>query len=372
MKKILITGGHPAPALALIDYIRQKNSSVEIVFAGRKYNNHYERSLSYEFKESKRKNIQFININAGRATRSISVSSLIELILIPIGFLQALFIVLLLKPDRIVSFGGYIALPFAIAGKITGRNVYTHEQTIHPGYANKLISKFATYTFVSFDESKQFFNLKKTIHTGNPLRNEIFNAEHVKHKVAFNLPSVLIIGGSLGSHSINSHIKSILPELLETCFVVHQTGNVKKFDDYQKMKEVQSLLPKMKQKRYSVYEHILGNEIGKQYQNADIVICRAGANTIFELLALKKPAILIPLPWSAHDEQRKHAQLFAKYQIGEVFEQTRPSGELLKCIRKSLSKLSQYEKNYSKVPHQYIQTKDQAPKKIYSIVFDQT
>lgn len=140
--KLLITGGHLAPALALIEEIKKIKKEVDIIFVGRKYPTDQERTLSLEYKEISKKNLTFISLEAGRLTRVMSVSSLIGILKIPIGFLQAFFIINKYRPNYIMSFGGYLALPIVFWGYIFRIPVFTHEQTIKPGLANKFIGFF--------------------------------------------------------------------------------------------------------------------------------------------------------------------------------------------------------------------------------------
>ena len=139
--KLLITGGHLAPALALIEEIQKSKKEVDVIFVGRKHPIDKEKTLSLEYKEIIKKKLTFVSLEAGRLTRIISLSSLIGILKIPIGFLKSFFIINQYRPDIIMSFGGYLALPLVFWGYIFRIPIFTHEQTIKPGLANKLISK---------------------------------------------------------------------------------------------------------------------------------------------------------------------------------------------------------------------------------------
>jgi len=178
IKKIIITGGHPSPALAIIDRLKKDHPPVEIVFVGRKYNNAQEKSESFEYQEINRRLVQFINLDAGRVTRVFSLQSLFNIFRIPSGFVHALVILIQQKPNVILTFGGYLSLPMAFVGYLFGIPVYIHEQTIRPGSANKIISKFAKKIFISFQQSINYFPLDKIILTGNPVRTSIFEDNH--------------------------------------------------------------------------------------------------------------------------------------------------------------------------------------------------
>ncbi|MFA9288862.1 MAG: glycosyltransferase [Weeksellaceae bacterium] len=350
-KKILITGGHVTPALAVIDRLQKLHSDVQIIFVGRKTANDRETKESFEYQEIKQRKIKFINLRAGRLTRVASIRSLLQLTNVPKGFIQSLKILKAEKPDVVLSFGGYLAFPIALMAGLLNLPVYTHEQTIHPGIANKMIANVARKIFISFPESGIFFPKSKTVVTGNPVRASIFSKKtFIKDN---KLPVIYITGGSLGAHAINTKIEQIIGSLLRSYIIIHQTGDVKEFEDYARLSKLKESLSPEQQKNYHLYTHILGDEIGPIYNSADLVISRSGANTFFELLALQKPAIFIPLPWAAHDEQRKHARLYANWGVGEVFEQNQTSVRLLELITSMMKDLRIYQKKFTHVPNYF-------------------
>ena len=344
--KLLITGGHLAPALALIEEIEKTKKEVDIIFVGRKYPTDRERTLSLEYKEINKKNLTFISLEAGRLTRAITVSSLIGIFKIPIGFLKAFFIINKYRPDYIMSFGGYLALPIVFWGYLFKIPVFTHEQTIKPGLANKLISFFSKKIFVSFDEVKSNFPANKTFVSGNPVKPSIFRIVKKPFEIIKDRPVIYITGGTLGSHSINLHIKEIIVSLLNYYIVIHQVGDTKEYHDYEDLLIIKNQLSKEAQSRYFLVKHFFDDQIGYIYHKADLVIGRAGANTFFELLALNKPALFIPLPWSSGREQQHHAEIFAKAGCGEIFHQITPSGKLLRLINQMVEKIDYYEGNF--------------------------
>lgn len=351
--KILITGGHLAPALAIIDTLREKNNSVEIVFVGRKYINNFEKTVSLEYKEINRRNIKFISLSAGRLTRILTVKTLLNLFLIPVGFFQAGRIVIEEKPEVILSFGGYLALPIAFWGFLTKIPIYTHEQTICPGLANRIIGILAKKIFVSFSQTRRFFNRNKTIVVGNPIRKSVFKIIKKPFNLIKDRPVIYITGGSLGSHSINEHIKKILPLLLKKYIIIHQVGETKEYHDFEDLIVLHKKLPLTLQRNYFPRRHFFEEEIGYIYSLADIVVSRAGANTFFELLALKKPTIFIPLPWSSGGEQKLQAKIFKKAGTGEIFNQEENSFRLIQLIDKMVINKNQYQKNFNQLIHLY-------------------
>ena len=352
--KLLITGGHLSPALALIEEIEKIKKNVDIVFVGRKYPLDRERTLSLEYKEINKKNLTFISIEAGRLTRAISVSSLISIVKIPLGFVQAFFIINKQRPDLLMSFGGYLALPIVFWGYVFRIPIFTHEQTIKPGLANRLISFFSKKIFVAFEEVKNNFPKNKTYVSGNPVKPSIFKIfEKKPFKIKKDHPVIYVTGGSLGSHSINLHIKKIVVSLLNSYIVIHQAGETKEYHDYEDLLTIKNQLPKELQSRYFLVKHFFDDEVGYIYSLTDLVVGRSGANTFFELLALKKPALFIPLPWSSGREQQHHAEIFAKAGTGEIFHQIEPSEKLLRLISQMIGKIDYYQNNFKHLSGRY-------------------
>ena len=352
--RLLITGGHLTPALAVIDKIIEstQKETTSLIFVGRKYALDSEQTLSLEFKEISKRNIPFISLHAGRITRLLNFRSFINVLKIPVGLIHAFLILRQQTPDIILSFGGYLAIPVAVVGWLLRIPVFTHEQTICPGLANRVIAFFSKKIFYSFPESKHFFPPHKPVLSGNPVRSTVFKIIDKPIGIDASKPVIYVTGGSLGSHGINDHIRTILPELLQDYIVIHQTGDIKEYDDYEHLLRFRRTLPEDMKQRYFPVKHFFDNEIGYVYSVSDIVVARAGANTFFELIHLKKPTIFIPLPWSAQKEQQKHAEFFKNNKIGEVFEQKEQSTHLLELIRKVFSHKDSYIKNFEALPYQ--------------------
>ena len=364
--KILVTGGHLAPALAVIEEIESTHKGSEIIFVGRKYALDSEKTISLEYKEIEKRKIKFIPLQAGRLTRIFSLKTIRNIFRIPLGFINGFFIIVNNKPDVILSFGSYIALPIVFWGFIFKVPVYTHEQTINPGLANKIIGILSKKIFIAFDEAKKYFNQNKVIITGNPIRKSIFL---IKDKIInFNKdrPVIYVTGGSLGSHSINLHIKKIIVSLLHCYIVIHQVGDTKQYYDYEDLKMFREKLPDVLKNRYFLEKHFFEEEIGHIYNQSDLVIGRSGANTFFELIVLKKPALFIPLPWSSGREQQRHAEIFAKAKTGEIFHQIEPSEKLYRLIKTMIDNINTYKKNFINLENFY---KQDASKFITSYIF---
>lgn len=352
MKKILVCGGHPTPALALIDELRKNHPEISLFFVGRKYAIESERTLSYEYKGCVERNIPFRELQAGRITRLLTKSSAINILRVPYGFLQAFLIILQEKPDYVVSFGGYIALPLAFWAWLLHIPVFTHEQTMKPGEANKLIGFFSTKIFVAFESVLHYFPEHKTEWIGNPVRDLVFIKNDLSFPLDTTVPVLYVTGGSLGSHSINQHIFALLDKLLPTFTIIHQTGDVKEYGDLDVAQKLKRQFQKIYPNRYIPIAHISENDMGSVYEKAEFIIGRSGANTFFELIALQKPALFIPLPWSANGEQKAHAEFFKEHSIGEVFDQKNNDEALLFAINEFHKNCSQYVKAFNSLPLQ--------------------
>ncbi len=305
--RIVFIGGHHTPALAVIDSLIS-NFQFPIsnfCWIGHKFSMWGDKNVSAEYQEVTGRGIPFYDLKAGKLYRTFHPLKLIRL---PFGFLQAFCYLLKIRPHLIVSFGGYLAPPVVIAGWFLGIPSVTHEQTVEGGWANRLVSKFAKKIFVSWEESLKYFPRDKIAVTGNPLRPAIFE---VKKQLAINnqLSTIYITGGKQGSHVINEAVKGALPQLLEKYNVIHQCGRSTVFDDYEALSAQRSALSAELRSCYLLQDFFGEEEIGAVFAAADLVVSRAGANIVYELAALGKPAILIPIPWVSHDEQRKNAQL---------------------------------------------------------------
>ncbi len=346
MKKILITGGHTTPALAFVDYLKENKPEIKVIYVGEKTNNNF---LSFEFKEVSKRKIKFIDYQTGKLKRELTIENIKNVFLFVLGIIKALKILIQEKPDAILSFGSYLGLPFCFAGFLIRIPVFIHEQTLVPGLANKISSYFSKKIFIAFKEVGKCFNQKKVIFTGNPVREEIFRIINKPFEIKKSTSVIYVTGGSLGSHSLNRHIYNLLPKLLKDYIIIHQTGEVKGKYDYQTFLTLKDQLDQPLKERYFFKPHFLSDELGYIYSMVDLIISRAGANTFFELITLKKPAILVPLPWSVGKEQERHARLFEREGLGKVFFQNEPSSKLYQTIKDLLENLAQYKKNYSQV-----------------------
>lgn len=325
--RIAIIGGHLTPALAVLEQLQSKGYE-DIIWIGGKYSQTGNKNTSPEYQVIKSKNIKFIELKAGKLWRKVTFKTLVpglyNLLLIPYGFLKSFLIILYHQPDLVISFGGYLALPLVISSKILWKKSITHEQTIVTGTTNKYIAKFADIVLVSWEKSLLYFPKKKTSFVGLPLRKSIYNQKEPIKIFDNNLPTLFVVGGNQGSNTINWRLLKILPELLKEMNVIHLTGNSSLTQDFSKAKVVREQLDAELKTRYLVKEHAFDNEsdYAKYLASCDIVLSRAGANTIAEILYMGKLSVLIPIPWSSHNEQQLNAELVASTGLGYIIKQT--------------------------------------------------
>ncbi|QQG43423.1 MAG: UDP-N-acetylglucosamine--N-acetylmuramyl-(pentapeptide) pyrophosphoryl-undecaprenol N-acetylglucosamine transferase [Candidatus Daviesbacteria bacterium] len=343
MSKIILTGAHFTTAVATIQELK-KYPEVELVYVGRRTTMEGDQTKSVESQILPSLGVKFIPIITGRLQRSFTPYTIPSLLKIPIGFIQAFKILLQEKPDVVVSFGGYVALPLVICAWVLSIPILIHEQTLVTGLANKISSLFADKIAVSFRQ-----NLKtegKYILTGNPIR-EVFKSNHKnigeEYKNFFNfakrahLPIVVVTGGNQGSHFINQLIEERLSSLLKFCCIIHQTGD-SKYQDFERLEKFST--------PWFLVKKFINEEIGVVFKSADLVITRAGANTLLELAYLGKPALTIPIPYLYQDEQTKNAEFFQKLGLCQIIWQKEASGEVLEeTIKKSLKNLASLTKS---------------------------
>lgn len=332
MKRILLTGGgtagHIMPLLAVKEAL-DKKGQFKFLLLGHKIQN---------------VNIKYKNILAGKWRRYFSFKNFIDLFKLPLGFLQTLWYIFWFMPDVCFAKGGYASVPAVLVCKLFFIPIVIHESDSAPGASNKFLAKFAKKICIAY---KRSFISDKAILTGNPIRKSI-----IKNKIINKKPIILILGGSQGSEFINEAITAILPQLLEKANIIHQVGSGNKSN--------------LRFPGYIQTEFI--KDMGTAYAKADLVVTRAGANTLAEISANKKPAIIIPLPSAAQNHQVKNAYAYANNQAASVLEQnTLGPLTLLKDI---LSYLEQTEKAKKMGEHAYEMNPIDAADRIAKVILD--
>lgn len=314
--KIVIIGGHLTPALSVIEELP---NDCEILYVGRKHALEGDRALSLEYQTITKMDIQFIELKTGRIQRKITRHTMPSLVKVPFGMFQSMKILRKFKPDVVVGFGGYVSFPVILASNFLKIPIVIHEQTTEAGAANKLLSKYAHKVCISFESSKKYFPNEKVVFTGNPIRKSIREPKKT-FKINSTDPIIYITGGSQGSHFINTLVSETLGKLIDRYVVVHQTGGAEEFNDFIKLSILKDGLNKG-QEKYILSKYFSPDEVGSILKVASLVISRAGINSVSEIILLKKPALLIPLPVSQKDEQLKNAMKVEKLGLGEVIEQ---------------------------------------------------
>jgi UDP-N-acetylglucosamine--N-acetylmuramyl-(pentapeptide) pyrophosphoryl-undecaprenol N-acetylglucosamine transferase len=334
--KLVIVGGHLAPALAVIEFLPK---DTEIIFFGRKHALEGDKAYSLEYQKITALGIRFENLTTGRFQRKFTKHTLASLVKLPTGFFQSLTLLKKHNPDAVACFGGYLQVPIAYAAYFLKIPIITHEQTLKAGLANKTIAPIATKICISWPESAKYFPKDKTILTGLPLRKEFFldnkNPPFIKggqggfQNASHTGKTIYITGGSTGAHAINVLIEGCLEKLLEKFSIIHQTGSAKEFKDFERLEKTKQKLPEILKQKYTLTKFIDPKDVAKTMAASEIVISRSGMNTIAELVCLSKPAILIPLPYGQHNEQLENALFLQKMGLAKVLAQEETTPEIL-------------------------------------------
>ncbi len=307
MKKIVLTGGgtagHVTPNIALLPGLLQNSYDI-------RYIGSYE-GIEKELIEAK--NIPYYGISSGKLRRYLDLKNISDPFKVIKGLGQSIRLLGKLKPDIVFSKGGFVSVPVVLAAKIRRIPVIIHESDITPGLANKIAIPAAKKVCCNFPETMKYLPKEKAVLTGTPIRQELLtgNPENARSYCHFDLekPVLLVIGGSSGAKVINDAIRAQLSVLLKDFQIIHLCGKSNLDSRF------------MAQKGYAQFEYI-SQQLKDMFALADIVISRAGANAICELLALCKPNILIPLSAAAsRGDQILNAKSFEKQGFSYVIEE---------------------------------------------------
>ncbi len=331
MKKIVLTGGgtagHVTPNIALLPEL--KKQGYEIHYIG-----------SYESIESKlipELDVSYYGIASGKLRRYIDLKNISDPFKVVKGLHQARVLLKQIKPDVVFSKGGFVSVPVVVAAKSRGIPCVIHESDMTPGLANKICIPCASRVCTNFPETIKHLPAEKAVLTGSPIRQELFHGSRERGLSFCGFdkirPVVLIIGGSLGAASVNTAVRSILPALLKEFQVIHLCGKDK----------IDASLNGTK--GYVQFEYIK-EELSDLMAAADIMISRAGANAICEILALRKPNILIPLSAQAsRGDQILNAASFEKAGYSIVIqEEDVTDDKLLNAVHQAYDKREEYIK----------------------------
>ncbi|EHL32705.1 undecaprenyldiphospho-muramoylpentapeptide beta-N-acetylglucosaminyltransferase [Legionella drancourtii] len=330
MPSIVFTGGgtagHVAPNMALIREFSHKGWEVTYVGSA----NGIEKEMI------KPLGIPFYAISSGKLRRYLSVKNLLDPFKIVLGIVQSFFLLNKLKPDVVFSKGGFVAFPVVVGAWLNRIPVVAHESDMSPGLANRLCFPFVNKICLTFDAGKKHFKTQDKIKvTGTPIREQLFTGSGTKglELCGFNLvkPCLLVIGGSLGAGSINHSIREALPQLTKDYQVIHLCGKGK----------VDASLNGVE--GYKQFEYA-NDELADLLAAASIVVSRAGANSLYEILALGKPHILIPLSAQvSRGDQIQNARYFQGLGISIVIDDSSLNAVTL------LAALHDLEKNQGEI-----------------------
>ena len=311
MKKttIVLTGGGTAGHVSLNQAIipTLEKQSFEIHYIGSKD------GIELELIRDAFPHIKYHAISSGKLRRYASVKNFTDPLRVGKGFLEALLIIRKVKPAVIFSKGGFVSVPVVMAGKLSGVPVVVHESDVTPGLANKLAMPFAKHIFSVFPETLKHLPSDKSSCSGSIIRSELFEG---KKEVGYRIcgfsglkPVLLIMGGSQGSAIVNEAIRSNLPKLLESYDVIHLCGKGKADEALYAVSG------------YKQFEYVT-TELPDLLHASNVIVSRAGSNSIFEFLALRKPMLLIPLSKiQSRGDQLLNAQIFEKQGWASVLEE---------------------------------------------------
>ena len=306
MKKILFTGGgsagHVVPNIALIEEILSSGNA-DVCYIG---TSGIEKQIVSEWK------VPYFEIECPKLIRGGGFAGLKKNLKIPAAFFRAVKQakkgLQTFRPDVVFSKGGFVSLPVVIAARKLKIPCFAHESDFSIGLANKISSRFCKRVFTSFPETAK--KIKRGKHSGAPIKRSVLSTTRAESRrnlgLNFHETVVLVFGGGSGSQTINHAVRKHLKTLTEQYTILHVCG---------KGNVVESNV-----KNYRQFEFV--SDMGGAYAAADLVISRAGAGTVFEILALKKRAILIPLEGQTRGDQVENANYFARQGLCKVLRQS--------------------------------------------------
>lgn len=297
------TAGHVTPNLALIEALQKDNWQIDYIGS----HNSVEQEIISKL------SIPFHAVKSGKLRRYFSWKNFIDPFKILYGIVQAYYLLGKLKTNILFSKGGFVAFPVVVAAYLRRIPVIAHESDISPGLANRLSFPFVNKICLTFELAKKFFKDQTKVEvTGTPIRAALFSGSKEKGldfcKFSLKKPCILIMGGSQGAEKLNKVIRQALPTLLQKFQIIHLCGKSK-------------LDSKLALQGYCQFEYI-DRELADLYAAADLIISRSGANSLYEILALGKLHILIPLSAKvSRGDQIQNAEFFKKQGISTVIDE---------------------------------------------------
>lgn len=320
------TGGHISPAVAVIETLRERVPADELALL---YLGSYR---GPEATIAPQHGVRYVPISTGKLRRYLSLENVADLFRLPLGLVQSLVALRRFRPDALLATGGYVSVPPVLAARLLGVPALVHEQTGALGLANRINARFATKLALSVPGSERGLR-RAWVMTGNPVRGVVRRGDRAtavrRYRFDAAVPTIYITGGAQGARAINRAVGAALEGLLRVAQVIHQCGDsAGTRTDYEELARSAAALDPALARRYALVAYV-GPEIGEVYALASLVMGRAGAGTVNELATLGKPALLIPLPRAAGDEQRRNARRMADAGAAVVIEETELTPERL-------------------------------------------
>ncbi|MDR3546920.1 MAG: UDP-N-acetylglucosamine--N-acetylmuramyl-(pentapeptide) pyrophosphoryl-undecaprenol N-acetylglucosamine transferase [Candidatus Pacebacteria bacterium] len=324
------TGGHFYPIIAIAEAIRAEARERDLLDPEL----YFVSSKPFDAQALFANGIAFIQCPAGKVRRYFSLANISDLFVTVWGTLRAIGILFSIYPDVVFSKGGYASVPTILAAHFLRIPIVIHESDAKPGRANILAARYAYRIGVAFDSVAEYLPLKSRpniARVGIPVRAALVHPEVEGAKQLLGLdpelPTVLILGGSLGSSRINDMVIGGLNELMAIANVIHQTGK----DNFKEVEAESSvILEKSEHKnRYHAFPYLSAESLRQAASAADIIVSRAGSSTINEISLWSKPAILIPIPESVSHDQRTNAYAYARTGAAVVLEEENMSPHVL-------------------------------------------
>ncbi len=331
------TGGHIYPGLAVADEFRalcdERGVQLKIHWIGNSKGMDADIVSKNVDGQGRRSADFFYGIPSGKLRRYLSFQNLLDIFKILAGTVKAFFLLKKIKPALLFSKGGFVSVPPCFCARLLKIPVYTHECDFTPGLATRINSKSAKKILVSYEETKKYLSAeaqKKAVVTGNPVRPVFYSADAARGLGFLGIerkqkPVLLVVGGSLGARQINALVRENLGWLCERFTVVHQMGAGNADES-----AAASLSPELRAS-YKPYAFIYA-EMPDVIAASDVVLSRAGANSIWECAALGKPLVLVPLCGSGtRGDQEDNAAFFDRNDAAIVLARENANGEKLRA-----------------------------------------
>lgn len=323
------TGGHLFPGIAVAEELRSRG--VPVVFVGTRG--------GLEEQELPARGFELELIRAGGLKGKGLFDTLRNLAVLPVALLRSWLIIRRRRAVAVVSLGGFAAGPVALAARLCGRRVFVMEQNTVPGITNRIVGRFADRIFLSFPDIRSVFAPARAVLTGNPVRREV--VEGAPRELGGGKKVLAVFGGSQGAHSLNQmmmHLARAYPGDLGAYFVFHQTG----------VQDLDAVRRAYAETGIAAETVPFVRDVGAVYRAADIIVCRAGATTIAELAALRRPAIYVPFPFAADNHQYHNARFMTERGGGALVEDAGPVEERVGHLRAALKDIAERREEWSR------------------------